>query len=82
MTTEFAKLYQLTDEIRKTLPLQEDRKTFKSVLRILNDISMASMKLQKWSADPRELLYLLEEVLKPEEQERWGPRIHDLVREN
>jgi hypothetical protein len=82
MTTEFMKLNQLMNEIEDTLRPQEDRKILESVLQILNSISRASMKAQMWTADPRELLYQLGEELQLEEQMRWGPRIHDLVREN
>jgi hypothetical protein len=86
MTTEFAKLYQLTDEIEKALlpkkELTTRRKTLKAVLQALSAISKSSMKDQEWTADPRELLYQLIGELELEEERRWGNRIHDILKEN
>jgi hypothetical protein len=86
MMTEFAKLYQLIDEIEKALSPQKEftakRRILKAVLQTLSAISKSSMKFQKWTADPRELLYQLLGELESEGESRWGNRIHDILKEN
>jgi hypothetical protein len=74
------------NEIEKVLHPQKEfttrRKTLKAVLQTLSAISKSSMKFQKWTVDPRELLYQLLGELDSEEDSRWGYRIHDILKEN
>jgi primosomal protein N'' len=79
---DFIELFHLMEEIQGEVNSQENRKVLNSVIEVLKNISLTSIKFQKWTSDPRELLYQLHGKLKQEEHQKWDLRILNLVKED